>query len=164
MKRIGFFAGSFDPFTVGHLQVIKKALELFDEIIIGIAYNPSKAKRRFPVDLMKQAILETLELEGIQNRTQVVVYEAPKLTIDQAKDLNATHLIRGLRNHTDYDYEERLAEGNKKFGNYETVYFRADSDIDKISSTLVMECWAGNIDVSEYIPEPVLKVMKDLKK
>lgn len=165
MKRIGFFAGSFDPFTKGHLQVVKKALEVFDEIIIGIAHNPSKNNRRFSAELMEEAIKETLKEENIQDKTQVVAYAAPKLTSTIAREMGATHLIRGLRNNLDYGYEETLAKGNKKIGNYETVYFRADSDIDHISSTIVMECWLeGNIDISDFIPQPVLSAMNSTRK
>lgn len=159
MKRIGFFAGSFDPFTKGHLAVVIKALVLFDEIIIGIAYNPEKPNRRFNAKIIEQAVREMLIQENLSSKCQVISYAAPILTWKQAQDMGATHLIRGLRDNIDYGYEEKLAKANKKLGNFETVYFRSDTDIDYISSTIIMECWLGGMDVSEYIPAPVLDAM-----
>ena len=159
-KRIGFYAGSFDPFTIGHLMIVKKALELFDILIIGIAYNPNK-QRRFKVEVMKKAIEETLAKEGLLSRCQLISYDFPKLTYRVAQEAGATHMVRGLRNNTDYEYEEGLARANKTIGHFETIYFRSDTDIDHISSSIVMELFLGGDDISKFVPGPVLRAITE---
>ena len=158
-KRIGFYAGSFDPFTVGHLLVVKKALELFDVLVIGLAYNPKK-QRKIDTEIMKRAIQQTLESEKIDSRCKVISYGFPTLTYKVAKAEGASHMVRGLRNNTDYEYEEDLAKANKKIGNFETIYFRSDPEVDHISSSIVMELFLGGEDISDYVPTPVLNVLK----
>lgn len=157
MKTIGFYAGSFDPFTNGHLHIVKKALTLFDFLIIGIAYNPNKHSRRFNAISMVNAITQALRDEGLEDRVKVIKYDG--LTYDAANAENATHLIRGLRNGMDYAYEENLSLANKKLGNYETIYFRSDPDFDCISSSVIMELFANNKDVSLHVPYAVYKAM-----
>ena len=92
--KIGFYAGSFDPFTNGHLHVIKKASELFDKIVIGIGINDKK-ENRFDRDLMKTAIEKVLDRENITNYN-ILIYD--KLSTDVAKENNCTFLVRGIRN------------------------------------------------------------------
>lgn len=155
-KRIGFNAGSFDPFTKGHLHVVKEALNCYDSIVIGIALDSGKT-RRFPVDIMTEAIIKTLEEENLIDRVKVISYS--DLTCTNARKEHATHLVRGIRNGMDYEYEENLAKGNKRIGGFETVYFRSDSDLSHISSSIVMQCFKHGLDVSEYVPKPVLEAM-----
>lgn len=158
MNRIGFYAGSFDPFTLGHLHIVKEALTLFDFLIIGIACNPKKNSRRFPTQIMVEAINQTLSDEGLENKVKVISYTG--LTYKEARKENATHLIRGLRNGMDYEYEENLSIANKKIGKYETIYFRSNTDLDYISSSMVMELYTNNEDISEYIPKSIYEKIK----
>ena len=104
MKTIAFYAGSFDPFTIGHLALIKQASSMFEYIIIGIGINPEK-ERRFSKEDMKKGIEETLKQENINN-AKAIIYEG--YTYEAAKKNNSTLLIRGLRNETDYIYEEKI--------------------------------------------------------
>lgn len=121
--KIGFYAGSFDPFTNGHLHVIKVSSQIFDKIIIGIGVNTSK-KRRFDKNIMKTAIENTLKSENITNAT-VITYS--NLSVDAAIENNANFLIRGIRNGMDYDYEENIALINEEISSLDTIYVRARS-------------------------------------
>lgn len=153
--KIGFYSGSFDPFTNGHLHIIQTASAIFDKVIIGIGVNPSKA-RRYPVDAMKIAIEETLQQENLCN-VEVISYDV--LTVDIASQLNANYLIRGLRNDTDYAYEENLAQINEEISGLDTIYIRSGI-LGFISSSMVTELIQYHKDVSKYLPKPVLTMIK----
>ena len=99
MGMIGFYAGSFDPFTNGHLQIVKKSIKCFDKVIIGIAHNSEKTDRIDKVK-MKDAIKRAISDEGL-NDVEVVLYDG--LTVEKAKECKANILIRGLSNGTDYE-------------------------------------------------------------
>lgn len=153
--QIGFYAGSFDPFTNGHLNVILKASKLFDKVIIGIGINPNK-KRRFDRNIMKKAIEKTLENKKLNN---VIVICYDNLSIDIAKANNSTFLIRGIRDGIDYNYEENLASINEELSGLDTIYIRAGS-FGNISSSMVMELIRNNRDVSKYVPKEILNIIK----
>ena len=104
METIGFYAGSFDPFTNGHMQIVKKASKCFSKIIIGIAKNSEKVIR-IDKEKMKEAIEKTIREQNLEN-VYVVLYDG--LTVAEAQKQGATILIRGLRNGTDYQYEETI--------------------------------------------------------
>ena len=152
--KIGFYAGSFDPFTNGHLHVIKKASELFDKIVIGIGINDKK-ENRFDRDLMKTAIEKVLDRE---NRTNYNILIYDKLSTDVAKENNCTFLVRGIRNGMDYEYEENLALINEDISGLDTVYVRAGK-FGNISSSSVMELLKYGIDISKYVPKEVLEII-----
>ena len=153
--EIGFYSGSFDPFTIGHLHVLKQALRICDKVIIGIGTNSDK-KRRFDKDLIKEAIEKVLVRENISN-VSVIIYEG--LTFKAALDNNATLLLRGIRNNgTDYNYEESLAATNKEASGLDTIYIRA-CEYGNVSSSLVMEFLKNDVDVSKYLPKDVLEVV-----
>ena len=116
MGMIGFYAGSFDPFTNGHLAIVKKTVKCFDKVIIGIGKNSGK-KARIDKNKMKKAIEETLKTEKIEN-AEVIIYNG--LTAKVAKEMGAEILIRGLRNGTDYQYEETIAEINDEYSKFDT--------------------------------------------
>lgn len=155
---IGFYAGSFDPFTNGHLSIVKKSCKCFEKIIVGIGENTEKNCR---VDklLMKQAIEETLKSEGITN-AQVIIYNT--LTTEEAKKYGADILIRGLRNGTDYQYEENIASLNEIHSELDTCYFRAGK-LGYLSSSMVMELFKFGEDVSNYVPKAVNDVLLQTK-
>ena len=153
--KVGFYSGSFDPFTNGHLHVVKQALKLFDKVVIGIATNSNK-NRRFPKSLMKDTIEKVLERENLSSRVSVVCFE--NLTIDVAEQNNTLFLVRGIRNGADYEFEENISLLNEKVGNFDTIYFRA-GELGFISSTMVMELFKNGRDVSEYLPPEVLEAI-----
>lgn len=154
--RIGFYAGSFDPFTSGHLHVIKQSAKLFDKVIVGIGVHPKKT-RRFDKDLMKTAIEQVLIREDLYNKVVVISYD--NLSVDSAIDFNSTFLVRGIRNGMDYEYEENMASINEEISGLDTVYIRA-GNLGNISSSMVMELLRNNRDVSKYLPIEVLELVK----
>lgn len=156
MKQ-AFYPGSFDPFTNGHLHVVKTACKLFDRVIIGIGINFQK-ERRFSNTAMKKAIEDTLLLENIDN-AQVIIYDG--LSVDVAKENNCDFLIRGLRNDMDYQYEENLSQINEEISGLDTIYIRSGL-LGFISSSMVVELMQNNKDVSKYLPKPVYDTVKDI--
>lgn len=152
--NIGFYAGSFDPFTKGHLHVVEVSSKLFDEVIIGIGVNLGKT-RRYDVELMKQAIEATLKANNLSN-VSVVCYDC--LSVEAAKINNANCLIRGIRNGMDYDYEENLASLNEELSDLDTIYIRAGK-LGHISSTMVQELINYGRNVSKYVPEEVINAI-----
>ncbi len=154
--NIGFFAGSFSPFTNGHLHVVKTASKFLDKVIIGIGINQKKLPR-FDNNDMKEAIEKTLVKENLNN-VEVVIYDT--LSVDAAIKAGASVLIRGVRNSMDYEYEEKLALINEDYSGLDTFYIRAGS-LGNISSSLVMELLEYGKDASKYLPEDVWNLVKD---
>ena len=153
MQTIGFYPGSFDPFTVGHLEIVKKAAKLFDIVYVGIGVNPDK-KRYIDTAIMKFAMEATIRSCKLTN-VRVCVYNT--LTSEYAKQINATHIIRGIRNNIDYNYEETLAGINEKLNSdVDTVYLRAGK-YGCISSSVVKEIlkYSKPVAIKEYVPEHV---------
>lgn len=149
--KVGFYSGSFDPFTNGHLHIVKTASHIFDTVIIGIGINYQK-KRRYDINLMKEAIEQTLKTENLNN-VKVITYNA--LTVNIATSYHANFLIRGLRNDTDYAYEENLSQINEDISGLDTIYLRS-SGLGFISSSMVAELIAYHKDVSKYLPKDIL--------
>ena len=153
--KIGFYAGSFDPFTNGHLHVIAESAKLFDKVIVGIGINPKKA-RRFDKELMQKAMEQVFIRNNLDNVT-VISYN--NLSVDAALEHDSTFLVRGIRNDMDYQYEENLASINEEISGLDTVYIRAGS-LGNISSSMVMELLRNNKDVSMYLPDEILELVK----
>ena len=155
---VGFYAGSFDPFTNGHLQIVKKTAKCFEKVIIGIGYNSEK-QSRINKEEMRKAIEETIKEMGLTN-VIVTLYEG--LTVDEAKKQGADILIRGLRNGTDYQYEENISEMNEKISGIDTCYFRA-GELGYLSSSFVMELYNHNKPIDKYVPKKVAELLYDRK-
>ena len=154
VMKIGFYAGSFDPFTNGHLHIIKIASKVFDKVIVGLGVNPKKS-RRYDANKMLDAINQVLKNNNLNN-CECILYDG--LTVDVAKQHNTTLLIRGIRNGMDYDYEENLALINEEISNLDTIYFRA-GEFGYISSSMVYELLKNNKDVSKYLPKEILNII-----
>jgi pantetheine-phosphate adenylyltransferase len=147
MKRIALFPGSFDPFTNGHLDVVQRGLPLFDEIIIAIGNNSSK-QRYLPVEQMADIIRDIFKAEP---RIRVEAYKG--LTAEFARQTGARYLLRGLRNTTDFEYENTIAQANRHLnGELETVFLITSPALAAISSSIIREIhrFGGNVD--EFIP------------
>lgn len=153
--KVGFYAGSFDPFTNGHLHVVKRSAKLFDKVIIGIGVNSSK-NRRYHQDIIKEAIEKVLKREGLEN-VFVILYS--DLSIAVAKEHDTTFFIRGIRNGMDYDYEENIALINEELSGIDTIYIRAGK-YGAISSSIVTEFMSYGQDVSSLVPPEIYEIMK----
>lgn len=146
MKRIAFFPGSFDPFTRGHEDIVLRGLALFDEIVIGIGHNQSK-KRYFEIDFIKQKIEETFAGKAVK----VVAYD--NLTANIARDCGAKFIIRGLRNTTDFEYENSISQVNKELvEGLETVFLITSPKLAPISSTIIRDLHRYGTVVDKYLP------------
>lgn len=152
--KIGFYPGSFDPFTNGHLHVVKKASVLFDKVIIGIGVNLEK-ERRFPKKIMKNAIMDCLNEEHLDN-VEVISYD--NLSIDAAINCNSNFIIRGLRNDMDYHYEENFAQINEQLSGLDTIYIRSGI-YGFISSSMIMDLINNSKDISNYVPKSIIKAI-----
>ena len=150
MCKKAIYPGSFDPFTNGHLDIVKKASALFDCVYIVLGVN-AKKKRTYPCEQMKAAIEQTLIDMKISN---CVVCVCDGLVAEFAKENGAGYMIRGLRNNMDYNYEENIAEINKLINpDLEYVYFRAENVA--FSSSLVKELVGYGKDASAFVPKAV---------
>lgn len=146
--KTAIFAGSFDPITKGHEDIVLQAMPLFDEIVIAIGVNIEK-KYTFPLDDRIKWIKNTF---AAYEKVKVVSYEG--LTVDLCKKMSAGYIIRGLRNTTDFEYESIIAEANKKLNpEVETVFLLSDPNLRCISSTVVRDVLKNNGDARQFIPE-----------
>ena len=146
-----FYAGSFDPFTNGHLHVIKHAVKIFDRVVIGVGVNPAK-KRTYKLAVMASLIKDVLNRESIIN-FKLVVFTG--LGVDAAVNYHCDVLVRGIRNGIDYEYEENLALVNEEVSGVDTIYIRA-GQLGHVSSSMVRELLKYKKDISNYVPIEVL--------
>ncbi|RRB06768.1 pantetheine-phosphate adenylyltransferase [Larkinella rosea] len=147
MQRIALFPGSFDPFTKGHEDIVLRGLKLFDEIIIGIGRNTSK-QRYFPLEVMSGLIESTFaEYPAVK----VVTYD--DLTANVARSLGARFLLRGLRNTTDFEYENSISQVNRYvYEDVETVFLITSPHLAPISSSIIRELHRYGKTIDEFLP------------
>lgn len=143
------FQGSFDPFTRGHESIVRRSLPLFDEIVVAVVSNIAK-KPFMSLDNRLEFIKQVFAAEP---RVRVVASEG--LTVDVAREVGATCLLRGVRMIQDFENEMHMAEINRRLGGIETVLLYTLPEFSHISSTIVRELYNYNQDISEYIPESV---------
>lgn len=149
MKR-AVFPGSFDPITLGHYDIIKRGIHLFDEIVVAIGINAEK-KYMFPLELRKKFIEEAFAGES---KIKVITYEG--LTIDLCKKLNAQFILRGLRNPADFEFEKAIAHTNRKLSKIETVFLLTASRTSYISSSIVRDVIRNGGDYTVLVPDSVV--------
>lgn len=147
MKRIALYAGSFDPFTRGHADIVSRGLDLFDEVIVAIGTN--EAKRNLYTAEQRQQQISRYYAD--QPRVRIVVYTG--LTVTLAQELSAHVLLRGVRSSTDMEYERTLADLNRHIADMETVLLPASQRLTHISSSVVRELLHYGADVSAFLPE-----------
>ena len=145
-KRIAMFQGSFDPFTLGHESIVRRALPIFDEIVVAVVSNI--AKKPFMnlnnrMEFIKQVFAD-------EPRVKVVASEG--LTVDVAREVGATCLLRGVRMIQDFENEMHMAEINRRLSGIETVLLYTLPEFSHISSTIVRELYNYNQDVTSYLP------------
>ena len=147
MEGIAIFPGSFDPFTNGHFDIVNRGLKLFDKIIIAIGHNSEK-KRYFSVEVMIKKIDEAFNGNP---RIEIITYN--ELTANLAKKHKADFLLRGLRNTTDFEYENSIAQANRYLNDYlESVFLITSPKFASINSSIVREIHRYQGDISQFLP------------
>lgn len=149
MKKKAIFPGSFDPITVGHIEIVEKSLKIFDEIIIAIGTNPEK----------KYMFTESQRLNFIikyfKNKKNVKVVAYDGLTFELCKKLDVKFIVRGVRNILDFEYEKNMAEFNRNLGQIETIIITSSNKNSHISSSFVKELIKNNSDFEHLVPNTV---------
>lgn len=153
--KVAIYPGSFDPITNGHLDVLKRALEVFDKVIVLVAVNPDKASRFSAEERVAMIKEATAEFNNVE------VDYTTGLTVEYAKSHNAKHLIRGLRAVTDFEYEFQLAIANE-FADPEIdmIFFMSHGETTYITSSMIMELYKNGVDITTLVPNSVLKRLK----
>ena len=153
--KIAVYPGSFDPITNGHMDVLTRAVSIFDQVIVLVAVNPDK-KSRFSIEERVEMIKE-----AVKDFPNVTVDSYQGLTVKYAKEHHATHLIRGLRAVTDFEYEYQLASANALADNsIDMVFFMSRGETSNLTSSTIMELAKNGVDISHLVPPSVLKRIK----
>ena len=148
MKRVAIFPGTFDPFTKGHADIVNRAQQLFDQIIIAIGNNPAKNNRYFDLEMM---IAKIQSVYPDSEKVRVVEYN--ELTASLAAKFGAKWLIRGLRNTTDFEYENSISQLNRYLeSELETMFLITSPELAPISSSIIREVHRYGSDVDEFLP------------
>ena len=150
MMKKAVFPGSFDPITLGHVDLIYRGLEIFDEIIIAIGVNDDK-KQLFSLEDKIQQIKNTFINEP---RIEVASYKG--LTIDFCKSVNSKYILRGLRNSSDFNYEQSIAQTNSSLSSIESVFLISSPQLAHISSTIVRDIIRNEGDYKNFVPKSVV--------
>ena len=150
MKRVALFPGSFDPFTAGHLNILKRAWPMFDEVVVAIGINIDK-RGFFPLEKKIEIISQaTAGLEGVS----IINYD--NLTIDTCRSMGIRHIVRGVRNMIDFEPERSIAHANRKLApEIETIIIPTAQEYAHISSTAVRDLLKHGGDTSLFVPEGV---------
>lgn len=153
--RIALFPGTFDPVTFGHLDIIERALPLFDRLYIGIGINANK-QPMFSAETRVQWLNEIFKAES---KIEAVIYEG--LTVDCCRQLSANYILRGIRYVNDFEYEKAIADMNRSLDqNIETVFLTCLPKYTSVASTLVRDVIRNGGDVSQFVPDSVLKTIR----
>lgn len=151
MNRICLFPGTFDPVTLGHVDIINRALPLFDKIVVGIGINTSKA----PMFSPEQRAKWIAEIYKDEERVEGAIYEG--LTVDFCKKIGASFILRGIRYVSDFEYEKTIADANRTLDKtIETVFLTGEPKYTSVASTIVRDIIKNGGDASPFLPEAVI--------
>lgn len=152
--KIALFPGSFDPITIAHVDILKRALPLFDKIVVGIGLNSSK--QNFLSAEKREEIVKTV-FAGTKN-VEVELYEG--LTVDFCKKIHANYMVRGIRSVGDFEYERAIAQINQTMmPEMETIFILSKPEYSAISSTIVRDILRNNGDVSKFLPQEAIQLL-----
>lgn len=148
------FPGSFDPFTIGHESIVRRGLDIFDEIVIAVGVNSDKHS----FFSLEQRMLFIRSL--FNERIEVCSYNG--LTVDFASEIGATHILRGLRTSADFEFERAIAQVNKKMTGIDTAFLLTMPEHTPISSSIVRDILRHGGDISGFVPTTIYNLMKNL--
>ena len=152
MERICLFPGTFDPVTLGHIDIINRAIPLFDKIYVGIGINSSKS----PMFSAEQRMEWFKEIYKDAPNVESVIYDG--LTVNYCKSINAHFILRGIRYVSDFEYEKTIADANRTMDrNIETVFLTGEPKYTSVASTIVRDIIRNNGDASPFLPDIVYK-------
>jgi pantetheine-phosphate adenylyltransferase len=150
MQRICLFPGTFDPLTLGHVDIINRALPLFDKIVVGIGLNAAKA----PMFSAEQRLHWVSEIYANDSRVEGAVYDG--LTVDYCKKIGAHFILRGIRYVSDFEYEKTIADANRTLDKtIETIFLTGEPKYTSVASTIVRDILRNNGDASPFLPDTV---------
>lgn len=153
--RICLFPGTFDPVTLGHIDIINRALPLFDQIYVGIGINAAKS----PMFSPEQRMEWFKEIYRYEPRVKSVVYEG--LTINYCREIGAQFILRGIRYVSDFEYEKTIADANRTLDkNIETIFLTGEPKYTSVASTIVRDILRNGGDASPFLPEAVIRSIK----
>ncbi|MBE7176014.1 MAG: pantetheine-phosphate adenylyltransferase [Mucilaginibacter polytrichastri] len=152
--KTALFPGSFDPVTKAHVDILKRSVDLFDRVVIGIGMNSSK--QSFFEPAVRKAMLEAVF--GDEKRVEVVTYEG--LTVNFCKEIGAKYMIRGIRTVSDFEYEKAIAQMNHALEpDIESIFIVSKPGYSSLSSTIVRDILRNNGDISRFVPEAVAQFL-----
>jgi len=155
MPRICLFPGTFDPVTLGHIDIIDRALPLFDKIIVGIGINSAKS----PMFSAEQRMAWIQEIYKDDPRVESAVYEG--LTVNYCNTIHARFILRGIRYVSDFEYEKTIADANRTLDkSIETVFLTGEPKYTSVASTIVRDILKNGGDASPFLPEVVIRSLK----
>jgi len=150
MQRICLFPGTFDPLTLGHVDIINRALPLFDKIIVGIGLNAAKA----PMFSAEQRLQWVSDIYASDNRVEGAVYDG--LTVEYCKKIGAHFILRGIRYVSDFEYEKTIADANRTLDKtIETIFLTGEPKYTSVASTIVRDILRNGGDASPFLPDTV---------
>ncbi len=155
MSHICLFPGTFDPVTLGHVDIIKRALPLFDKIVVGIGINSSK----IPMFSDEQRMKWFKEIFKDEPKIEVAVYEG--LTVNFCREIGAEFILRGIRFVSDFEYEKTIADANRTLDkNIDTIFLTGEPKYTSVASTIVRDILKHKGDASPFLPEVVIKSLQ----
>jgi pantetheine-phosphate adenylyltransferase len=155
MQRICLFPGTFDPVTFGHIDIVQRALPLFDKLYIGIGVNANKE----PMFQAEQRSAWFTEIFSDEPKVDVIIYEG--LTVDCCKKIGANYILRGIRYVSDFEYEKAIADMNRSLdGKVETIFLTCQPEFTSVASTLVRDVIRNGGDAAQFVPAVVLKTVQ----
>ncbi len=156
MQRICLFPGTFDPLTLGHVDIINRAIPLFDKIVVAVGINSAKA----PMFSPEQRLLWIQEIYNNEPKIEGAVYEG--LTIDYCKQIGAKFILRGIRYVSDFEYEKTIADANRAMDpDIETVFLTGEPKYTSVASTIVRDILRNHGDASSFLPGAVIASLKN---
>jgi pantetheine-phosphate adenylyltransferase len=158
MKKIALFPGSFDPITVAHIDILKRALPLFDEVVVGIGLN--NTKQGFISNEKKEEMLQLV----FQHEPKIKVATYEGLTVEYCKQIGAQYMIRGIRSASDFEYEKAISQMNQSMHpDIESVFIISRPGYSAISSTIVRDILRNGGDISQFVPKEIACILLGLK-